>query len=158
MVILIISWRILLFFSPWIKKWVIYLYYANYLLNHAPIRAIRSMNLAELCCGKNLWVSDLNVLRSISWEHFFRWLQKEIECKKSCLHHDGIIEGLKILLLFDPIKKETIIGRNVILYETYVGFMFFNYLDKCRVIPLMLFNMIDWLSLVFMFQPISQLC
>jgi hypothetical protein len=105
--------------------WVEAIYYPNYLLKHILTKVVNPMTPVKKWCGKNILVDHLRVFIFVAWAHIPDDCKKKLDAKSHAYIMMGYVKESKSYLLFDLIKQQIIIKRNVFLMK-YSGIKLLN--------------------------------
>ena len=96
-------------------------YYANYTLNLVLTYVFVSMTPIEKWCGKKPLVGHLRTFRCVAWARISDSSWNNIYSKSHACIMMGYSKESKSYEMFDPVKKQIIIRRNVIFNEKSSG-------------------------------------
>lgn len=103
------------------KFWDETVYCANYLLNRISIRETSQVNPVEKWCGKKYSIYHLKMFGCVSLQHIPDDYRKKFDAKTHGCIMMGYSKQWKAYQLFDPIKQQIIIMRNVIFDKKASG-------------------------------------
>ena len=87
---------------------------------------VSSMTPIKQWCGNKHSVDQLRTFKCIAWEHIYDSCRNKMDAKSHTCLMMGYYDESKAYWLFDPIKKQIIIRRNMILNDNYLGIKFLN--------------------------------
>jgi len=76
------------------------------------------VTLVEIWCGNNPSVDHLKFFGCVAWAHILDDCRKKLDAKSHACIMMGYSEEYKYYQLFDPIKQQIIIRRNVFFDES----------------------------------------
>jgi len=131
-------------------------YCANYLLNRTPTWVVIFVTPIDICCGKNPSFIHLGLFRYISWAHIPDDCRKKLDAKSHPCISMGYSKESKAYWLFDHVKRQIIIRRNVFFMRSILTLSFWMLpLVYYNMVPLILFLTMDHMLLSLSFQPDS---
>lgn len=93
------------------------------------MREVDQVTLIENWCGKNPSIGHLRTFGCVSWEHMLEDCGKKLDTKGHACIMMGHSNKLKSYRMFDPIKQQLIIRRNVNFDENNFGLSLLKYLS-----------------------------
>jgi len=101
-------------------------YCSNYLLNRIPTGVVSSMTIVERWCGKNPSVSHPRVYGYVAWAHIPNDCKNKLDTNIHACIMMGYSEESTTYRLFDYVKQQIIMKRNVFFYEKSLGINLLN--------------------------------
>ena len=96
------------------------------------------MTLCKKWCRKNPSFNHIKTFICIAWEHDYDSGRNKLDAKSNDCIMVGYYEKYKSYRLFDLVKQEVFIRRNMISVEKSSGINFLNSSSNYIVIPLIL--------------------